>query len=83
MSKKIGFGIIGCGGIARDAHLPSLKEIPDAKIIAISRRTEKEAKRKLKFEVIGKLGHPRHAIVFSAESGRDTFFQVQKCRVQH
>jgi len=45
VTEKIGFGIIGCGGIARDAHLPSLKEIPDAKVIAVSRRTEREAKR--------------------------------------
>lgn len=45
MSKKMGFGIIGCGGIARDAHLPSLKEIPEVKIVAISRRREKEARR--------------------------------------
>lgn len=45
MSKKIGFGIIGCGGIARDAHLPSLKEIPEAEVVAISRRREKEARR--------------------------------------
>ncbi|RLC59922.1 MAG: gfo/Idh/MocA family oxidoreductase, partial [Chloroflexi bacterium] len=45
MSKKIGFGIVGCGGIAHDAHLPSLKEIPEAKVVAISRRREKEARR--------------------------------------
>jgi len=41
--QKIGFGIIGCGGIAFDAHLPSLKEIPEAKVVAVSNRSEEKA----------------------------------------
>lgn len=45
MSEKIGFGIVGCGGIARIAHLASFKEIPEAKVVAISRRTEHEGRR--------------------------------------
>ena len=45
MNKKIRFGIIGCGGIAHDAHLPSIKEIANAEVVALSRRTGTEAKR--------------------------------------
>ena len=42
--KKIGFGIIGCGGIALDAHIPSIKAIDEAKLVAISRRSENKIK---------------------------------------
>ena len=42
--NKIGFGIIGCGGIALDAHIPSIETIDDAQLVAISRRTEEKAK---------------------------------------
>ncbi|MGQ9479051.1 MAG: Gfo/Idh/MocA family protein [Thermoproteota archaeon] len=34
MSSKIGVGIIGCGGIARFAHVPNYKKISDVEIIA-------------------------------------------------
>ena len=43
LAQKIGFGIIGCGGIAFDAHLPSLKEIPSAEVVAVSNRSEGKA----------------------------------------
>lgn len=36
MAKQIGFGVIGCGGIARNAHLPAIKQIDEAQIIAVS-----------------------------------------------
>jgi predicted dehydrogenase len=41
---KIGFGIIGSGGIATTAHIPSLKEIPEAQILAISNRSIDKAR---------------------------------------
>ncbi|MCL5986861.1 MAG: Gfo/Idh/MocA family oxidoreductase [Actinobacteria bacterium] len=42
--NKIGFGIIGCGGIALDAHIPSIDAIKEAELVAISRRSEDKAK---------------------------------------
>lgn len=44
MDREIGFGVIGAGGIARNAHLPSLKRIPEARIIAVCRRTEEKVR---------------------------------------
>lgn len=44
MTKRLGFGIIGCGGIAHDAHLPSLREIPEAETVAVSSRSEASAR---------------------------------------
>jgi myo-inositol 2-dehydrogenase / D-chiro-inositol 1-dehydrogenase len=41
---KIGFGIIGSGGIATTAHIPSLLEIPDAQLIAISGTSVEKAR---------------------------------------
>jgi len=35
MSKKLKYGIIGCGGIAQSKHLPSIKKIADVEIIAL------------------------------------------------
>jgi myo-inositol 2-dehydrogenase/D-chiro-inositol 1-dehydrogenase len=43
--KKMGFGIIGCGGIAATAHIPSIAEIPDATVVAVSSRSEVSAQR--------------------------------------
>jgi UDP-N-acetylglucosamine 3-dehydrogenase len=48
MSKESGqivrFGIIGCGGIARGKHLPELKPVKEARIIACSDVSEDMAK---------------------------------------
>ena len=41
---KIGFGIIGSGGIATTAHIPSLLEITDAQLLAISSRSIDKAR---------------------------------------
>jgi len=47
--KKVGFGIIGCGGISNYFHIPELKEIKEAKIVAVadikSNRAKLTAKR--------------------------------------
>jgi len=42
---EIGFGIIGCGGIAFNAHIPSIEAIPDARVVAVSSRSEASARR--------------------------------------
>ena len=34
MDKKLRVGIIGCGGIANGKHLPALKNIPEAELVA-------------------------------------------------
>ncbi|AEF80231.1 Gfo/Idh/MocA family protein [Leadbettera azotonutricia] len=48
MSKKLRYGIIGCGGIANGKHLPALKKVPDVEIVAfcdiIPARAEKANK---------------------------------------
>ncbi len=48
MDKKLRIGIIGCGGIANGKHLPALKQIPEAEMVAfcdiIPERAEKAAK---------------------------------------
>lgn len=41
---KIGFGIIGSGGIATTAHIPSLVEISDAQVLAIASRSIEKAR---------------------------------------
>ena len=41
---KIGFGIIGSGGIATTAHIPSLLEITDAQLLAIASRSIEKAR---------------------------------------
>jgi predicted dehydrogenase len=41
---KIGFGIIGSGGIATTAHIPSLLEITDAQLLAIASRSIDKAR---------------------------------------
>ena len=35
MSKKLRYGIIGCGGIAQSKHLPSIKKIADVEVVAL------------------------------------------------
>ena len=41
---KIGFGIIGSGGIATTAHIPSLLEITDAQVLAVANRSIEKAR---------------------------------------
>jgi predicted dehydrogenase len=41
----INFGLIGCGGVAQWAHLPSLKSTPGAKLVMVSDVSENAAKR--------------------------------------
>src|SRR5690242_5979720 len=42
--EQIGVGIIGSGGIASTAHIPALRDIPDARILAISNRSIEKAR---------------------------------------
>ncbi len=48
MDRKVRIGIIGCGGIANGKHMPSLKQIPEAEMVAfcdiIEERAVKAAK---------------------------------------
>ena len=48
MDKKLKIGIIGCGGIANSKHMPGLKAVPEAEMVAfcdlIPERAEKAAK---------------------------------------
>ena len=34
--KRVGFGIIGCGGIANYFHIPELKQVQEARIVAVA-----------------------------------------------
>lgn len=47
--KKVGFGIVGCGGIANDFHIPELKQVKKARVVAVAdvkpHRAELTAKR--------------------------------------
>ena len=49
MEKKVRIGIIGCGGIANGKHMPSLKNVPEAEMVAfcdiIIERAEEAAKK--------------------------------------
>lgn len=46
--EKVRVGIIGCGGIANNKHLPSLKKMPEVEVVAfcdiVEERAEKTAK---------------------------------------
>ncbi len=42
--REIGFAVIGCGGIATKAHLPSISEIPEGKLIAVADAVKEKAK---------------------------------------
>lgn len=44
-SEKIKIGVIGAGGIAKSAHLPALKLIPTAEVVAIADVNEATAKK--------------------------------------
>jgi len=47
--RKVGFGVIGCGGISNYFHIPDLKQVEEAKIVALAdikpHRAEMTAKR--------------------------------------
>ena len=45
MGEKVRVGIIGCGGIANGVHLPSLREIDDAEIVAVCDLIEERARK--------------------------------------
>ena len=49
MEKKVRIGIIGCGGIANGKHMPSLKKVAEAEMVAfcdiIVERAEEAAKK--------------------------------------
>ncbi|MEM2217679.1 MAG: Gfo/Idh/MocA family oxidoreductase, partial [Thermofilaceae archaeon] len=42
--RKIGFGIIGCGGISNYFHIPELKAIEEADVIAVADVIENRAR---------------------------------------
>jgi len=44
MSKNLGFGVLGCGSIAKIAHLPSIEKTEGAKLVAVCDINEKTAK---------------------------------------
>lgn len=44
MTKKYGFGVIGCGSIAEIAHFPSIKRTPEAELIACCDINEQRVK---------------------------------------
>jgi len=48
MDRIVNVGIIGCGGIANNKHMPSLKNVPNVRMVAfcdiIPERAEKAAK---------------------------------------
>ncbi|MBO0743988.1 MAG: Gfo/Idh/MocA family oxidoreductase [Candidatus Dormibacteraeota bacterium] len=43
--RRLGVGVIGCGGIARLAHLPNLKRNPRARLVAVADINEESARR--------------------------------------
>jgi predicted dehydrogenase len=42
--QRVRFGVIGCGSIAEIAHFPSLKEIPEAELLAVCDTNEETAR---------------------------------------
>ena len=43
--KKLKVGIIGCGGIANQKHMPSLKTVPNVRMVAFCDIIEEKAKK--------------------------------------
>ncbi len=43
-TRKIGIGLIGCGSIAQESHLPALKRIPTARLVAVADSEKSVAK---------------------------------------
>ena len=42
MGRKVRIGIIGCGGIANGKHMPALKKIEEAEMVAFCDIIERE-----------------------------------------
>lgn len=42
--QKVKFGVIGCGSIAEIAHFPSVKEIPEAELVAVCDTNEERVR---------------------------------------
>ena len=57
--KKVRVGVIGAGGIARNMHLPSLKELENAQLVAVCDLVEDKAKR-----AAADFGIPAHYVLF-------------------
>jgi len=45
MGKKVNFGIIGTGSIAIESHIPAIKDVSSAELVAICRRNKEKANR--------------------------------------
>jgi len=45
MPSRIGVGVIGCGTIADNAHLPSFFRLPDSKLVAVADKDEDRARK--------------------------------------
>ena len=43
MTTKLRVGIIGCGGLAKGVHLPSLHDIEDCEVVAVCDLIEERA----------------------------------------
>ena len=41
--EKVRFGIIGAGGIAREGHVPAIKKLAEAELVAVCRRNKEKA----------------------------------------
>jgi len=41
---KVGIGLIGCGSIAQESHLPAIKRIPSARLVAVADSDEARAR---------------------------------------
>jgi len=45
MHEKVRFGIIGAGAIVRESHVPAIKKLAEAELVAICRRNKEKANR--------------------------------------
>ena len=43
MARTLGIGLIGCGAIAQESHLPAIKRIPAARLVAVADNDESRA----------------------------------------
>lgn len=43
MTTKLRVGVIGCGGLAKGVHLPSLRDIEDCEVVAVCDLIEERA----------------------------------------
>jgi len=42
--RRLGIGLIGCGSIAQESHLPAIKRIPSARLVAVADSDESRAR---------------------------------------